>query len=61
MQNLKVIENESVSSYEASPNLKWYSEKIVDMVGMIRNETVLRKIYSVVKTHINILNEKEVV
>lgn len=39
--------------------IEWYRERIVEMVEGIRSETVLRKIYTVVKTHLNILNEKE--
>lgn len=39
--------------------VEWYRERIVEMLERIRSETVLRKIYTVVKTHINILNEKE--
>lgn len=32
--------------------------KIIEMVEGIKDETVLKKIYTVVKTHISILNEK---
>lgn len=36
---------------------EWYRKKIVDMVSCIDNETILKKIYTVVKTYIDILNE----
>lgn len=45
MQNLKVIENELAPAYEASPNLKWYRERIVEMVGQIEEQRFLKAIY----------------
>ncbi len=38
---------------------EWYKEKIVEMINKISNEDVLKKIYTVVKTHLEILKEKE--
>lgn len=38
---------------------EWYRGKIIDMVRHIDNESILKKIYTIVKTHIAILNEKE--
>jgi len=37
----------------------WYREKIIEMVEKINNQDVLMKIYTVVKTHLEILKEKE--
>lgn len=37
-----------------------YEQMIVEMLGEIKNQTVLMKIYTVVKTHLEILKEKEV-
>ena len=36
-----------------------YEQMIVKMLGEIKNQTVLMKIYTVVKTHLEILKEKE--
>lgn len=43
MQNLKVIENEEV---------KWYIERIVDMLNHIENEKFLRRIYIILNDYI---------
>lgn len=37
----------------------WYRGKIVEMVEHIKDKNVLIKIYTVVKTHSEILNEKK--
>lgn len=39
--------------------VKWYREKIVEMVSHIENEITLKKIYTFAKTLKDILNEKE--
>lgn len=36
-----------------------YKEKIIDMVGKIDSIVILKKIYTVIKTHLEILKEKE--
>lgn len=36
-----------------------YREKIVEMIGRIEDETMLKKIYTFAKTIKDILNEKE--
>ncbi len=36
-----------------------YKNQIVEMIEQIDNQTVLVKIYTVVRTHLMILNEKE--
>lgn len=38
---------------------EYYRQKIIEMVGKINNTTILMKIYTVVKTHLEILSEKE--
>lgn len=36
-----------------------YRKKIIEMVEKIENPGILKKIYTVVKTHLQILKEKE--
>lgn len=38
---------------------EYYRQKIIEMVGKINSTTILMKIYTVVKTHLEILREKE--
>lgn len=38
---------------------KYYKEKITELVEKIENPAILMKIYTVVKTHYEILREKE--
>lgn len=38
---------------------KFYRERIAEMVGEIENQEILMKIYTVVKTHLKMLKEKE--
>lgn len=52
MQNLKIIESELAPAYEARQNLKWYSEKIVDMIRQIEDEKFLNQIRTILKRHI---------
>ncbi len=40
-------------------NKEEYREKIIEMVEKIENQAILMKIYTVVKTHYEILREKE--
>lgn len=38
---------------------EYYKSKIIEMVEKIENPAILIKIYTVVKTHLQILREKE--
>ena len=38
---------------------EYYKDKILKMIGEIEDDKILMKIYTVVKTHLKILREKE--
>lgn len=51
------MNNKKSSKEKVLKEREWYRKKIVEMVSGIVNETILKKIYTVVKTYIDILNE----
>lgn len=38
---------------------EYYREKIIEMIGKIENPNILMKIHTFVKTHLEMLKEKE--
>lgn len=54
---MKIHEQETKVNDIEGREVEKYREKIVEMIKQIDNKEVLKKIYTVVKTHMDILNE----
>lgn len=52
-------QEKAISENLSGGGVKWYREKIVEIVRQINNESALKKIYTVAKTLKDMLNKKE--